>query len=114
MSFPTFPMVSLMFLSREETLLYSCRRKLKVKFHSQITKNKCHVKKMTLLVQLTEIPSSHIPQSFFASCYITGDRKDYIVTLIWTITKENTNFNIKIILDRIGAIYSQWNQLNIL
>lgn len=30
-----------------------------------------------------------------------------IVTLIWTTTKENTNFHIKIILDAIGAIYSQ-------
>ena len=36
------------------------------------------------------------------------------VTLIWTVARENTNSDIKITLDGIGAIYSQWNWLNIL
>jgi len=47
MSFPPFPMMLLMILSREEALLFE--RKVKVKQKSPITKTRGHVE-MTLLV----------------------------------------------------------------
>lgn len=95
-----------MFLSREEALLFSFRRKLKVKWESQVTKTKCHVE-MTLVVQLPGnsfqylLLNPNLPHSTLLMTERT------IITLTWTTARENTNPAIKIILDEITAIYSQ-------